>query len=458
MSNSLNEQELEKKKKPFFKGIFFQILVAIIAGIFVGYIWPDLGASLKPLADGFIKLIKMVIAPLIFGVIVVGIAKVGDIKAVGRIGFKTILYFEIITTIALILGIVVANLTNPGSGMNIDVSTLSEEAVNSKTGGAELPHGVEFFMNIIPESVFGAFAENSLLQVLLFSLLFGFGLLLVMEKQGTLILNVIEQFNEVIFKIVGFIMHLAVPATFGAIAFSVGQYGLETLVAFVKLIGAMAIAVVVFLMILGVILRVFTGISLWKLMLYMREEIILAFATGSSEAVMPRIMDKFERAGCHKAVVGLVVPTGYSFNLDGASIYLSISVVFLAQVSGIEMSIVDQLVLLGVLLLTSKGMAGVPGSAFVALSATAAATGSIPVAAVALMLAPDRFMGAMRTCTNLIGYAVATFIVARWEKMLDINQAQSILAYKNEDRFNNGKVENLTEFHVPNKKSTNTNV
>ncbi|MBY7144206.1 cation:dicarboxylase symporter family transporter [Virgibacillus sp. NKC19-3] len=431
MSTPLNNDEDIKKKQPFYKGLFFQIIMAIVAGILIGYLWPNFGAALQPLATGFIKLIKMIISPLIFGVIVVGIAKVGDVKSVGRIGLKTIVYFEIITTLALIVGMVAANLISPGSGMAIDVSTLSQDELNSETGGAEMPGGVEFIMNIIPESVFSAFADNSLLQVLLFSLMFGFALLLVNEKQETMLLDALEQFNEVIFKIVGFIMKLAVPATFGAIAFSVGEYGLETLVSFAKLIGAAAVATIVFLVIISIILRIFGGVNLVKLILYFREEIVLAFATGSSEAVMPRTIKKLEDIGCERAVVGLVVPTGYSFNLDGASIYLAVSIVFLAQVTGANMSFVDQLIILGILLLTSNGMAGVPGSAFVALSATAAATGFIPVAAVALMLAPDRFMGAMRTTTNLVGNIVATIIVARWEKMFDIDQARWTLSNEN---------------------------
>jgi len=416
-------QQVVKVKQPFYEGLFFQIIVSIVAGILVGYFWPAIGVALKPVGDGFIKLIKMIISPLVFGVVVVGIAKVGDIKTVGRIGGKTILYFEVITTLALIIGMVVANITNPGVGMNIDPATLSTQAVEAKTKGAQLPSGAEFFLNIIPESAVSAFATNSMLQVLLVSCFFGFALVHVGGRTSEVILDLMERVNEVMFKIIGYIMNLTAIATFGAMAFTVSQYGIATLVSFGKLFVAMTVACLAFVIVLAIIMRVFLGLSLWKLILYIREEILLAFATGSSEAVMPQLMDKFENAGCNRAVVGLVVPTGYSFNLDGASIYLSLALVFLAQATGVDLSLAEQLTILGVLLLTSKGMAGIPGSAFVALSATAAATGSISMAAVALMLAPDRFMGNYRTTVNIIGYAVATFVIARWERLLDTNRA-----------------------------------
>ncbi|AJY76552.1 C4-dicarboxylate transporter DctA [Paenibacillus beijingensis] len=417
-------QTLTGKKKPFYKGLFFQIIVSIVAGVLIGYFWPSLGNSLKPLGDGFIKLIKMIIAPLVFGVVVVGIAKVGDIKAVGRIGGKTILYFEIVTTIALIIGLVVANISNPGAGMNIDPSTLSTAGVEAKTKGAELPSEAEFILNIIPESAVGAFASNSMLQVLLVSCLFGFALVHIGGRTSEVILDFVERVNEVMFKIMGYIMKLTALATFGAMASTVSQYGMSMLISFGKLFIAMTIACLIFVVILAVIMRIFVGLSLWQMIRYVREEIMLSFATGSTEAVMPQLMEKMEKAGCNRAVVGLVVPTGYSFNLDGASIYLSLALVFLAQATGVELSLTQQIVMLGILMLTSKGMAGIPGSAFVALSATAAATGVIPIAAVALMLAPDRFMGNYRTTVNIIGYAVASFVIARWENLLDIQRAK----------------------------------
>ncbi|WP_235550920.1 cation:dicarboxylate symporter family transporter [Paenibacillus sp. Soil787] len=415
------------EKKPFYQGLFFQIMVSIIGGILVGYLWPTIGVALKPVGDGFIKLIKMIISPLVFGVVVVGIAKVGDIKSVGRIGGKTLLYFEVVTTFALIIGMVVANLFNPGAGMHIDPGTLTTEAVNKVTKSSTLPSGAQFFLNIIPDSAVSAFANNTMLQVLLVSCFFGFAIIHVGGRTSEVVIDLLEHFNKVVFQIMGYIMKLTAIATFGAMAFAVSQYGVTTLVSFGKLFVAMTIACLAFIIVLAIITRLFVGISLWKLILYIREEIILAFATGSTEAAMPQLMNKFEHAGCNRAVVGLVVPTGYSFNLDGASIYLSLALIFLAQATGVELSLVEQLMILGVLLLTSKGMAGIPGSAFVALSATAAASGSISMAAVALMLAPDRFMGNYRTTVNIIGYAVATFVIARWEGLLDHHRAKSVL-------------------------------
>ncbi|MEI2441443.1 cation:dicarboxylase symporter family transporter [Priestia megaterium] len=423
----MTQAAAKSKQKPFYKGLFFQIMMAIVLGIAVGYLWPSFGNAVKPIGDGFIKLIKMLIAPLIFGVVVVGIAKVGNIKTVGRIGGKTILYFEIVTTFALLIGLLVANVMNPGTGMNVDPSSLSTSEVDTKTNGSELPSEGDFFLNMIPDSAVGAFSSNSMLQVLLISCLFGIALVHIGGKTAETLLNVLEKVNDVLFKIMGYIMKLTALATFSAMAFAVSQYGLGTLAAFGKLFIAMTIACLAFVLVLAVILRIYLKLSLWKVILYIREEIMLAFATGSTEAVMPQLMDKFEEAGCNKAVVGLVVPTGYSFNLDGASIYLSLALVFLAQATGVDLSLTDQLLMLGVLLLTSKGMAGIPGSAFVALSATAAATGSIPVAAVALMLAPDRFMGNYRTTVNIIGYAVAAFIIAQWENLLDLQKANDVL-------------------------------
>ncbi|UUZ91864.1 cation:dicarboxylase symporter family transporter [Paenibacillus sp. P25] len=421
------KQALAKERKPFYKGLFFQIMLSIAAGILVGRLWPSVGIALKPLGDGFIKLIKMIISPLVFGVVVVGIAKIGNIKTIGRIGGKTLLYFEIITTLALIIGMITANLSSPGTGMHVDPSTLKVSDIDAQTKGSKLPSEAQFFLNMIPDSAVAAFANNTMLQVLLVSCLFGFAVVHVGGRTSEVILGFLEHFNKVMFQIIGYIMKLTTIATFGAMAFAVSQYGVNMLLSFGKLFAAMTIACLVFLLVLAVIMRVFLGLSLWRLIRYVREEIMFAFATGSSEAIMPQLMDKLERAGCDRAVVGLVVPTGYSFNLDGASIYLSLALVFLAQATGIELGIGDQLVMLGILLLTSKGMAGIPGSAFVALSATAAATGSIPVAAVALMLAPDRFMGNYRTTVNIIGYAVAAFVVAKWENLLDTGRAEKVL-------------------------------
>lgn len=416
------------ERKPFYKGLFFQIIVAIALGIAVGYFWPSFGIALKPLGDGFIKLIKMIISPLVFVVVVLGIAKVGNIKTVGRIGGKALIYFEVVTTIALIVGLVAANVMKPGQGMNVDPASLSVDAVGQATNNSELPTKTEFIMNIIPESVVSAFASNAMLQVLLVSCLFGFALVRIGGRTSEFLIDLLDHVSKVIFQIMGFIMKLTVIATFGAMAYAVSQYGMQTLLSFGKLFLAMAAACFIFLLVLEVIMRLFVGIGLWGVIKLIREEIIFSFATGSTEAVMPQLMTKLEKAGCDRSVVGLVVPTGYSFNLDGASIYLSLALVFLAQATGTDLGLYEQLVLLAVLLLTSKGMAGIPGPAFVALSATAASTGFIPIAAVALMLAPDRIMGNFRTTINLIGYAVATFVVARWEGLF--NKKQAVLVMK----------------------------
>jgi aerobic C4-dicarboxylate transport protein len=407
-------------RRGWYRSMFVLVLAGVVVGLTIGALWPGFGAALKPVGDGFIKLIKMIISPLIFCVVVTGIAKVGDLKAVGRIGLNAIIYFEVVTTAALGLGLLVGNIVNPGAGLDIDPSTLDASAVDQKTGGAHLPGTTEFLLNIIPSSVVNAFATNSLLQVLLFSVLFGVALAAFADHAGpSLVLKMLDELTQIIFRVVGYVMKLAPLGALGAMAFLVGQYGLSSLGAFGMLIAACYGAAIVFCLLLVVIARVGAGVTLWKFIRYTREEFALALATASSESVMPRMMAKLERAGCQPAAVGLVLPTGYSFNLDGASIYLSLATVFLAQAVGVPLSLGDQIVIVLVLMLTSKGMAGVPGSAFLALSATLAAVGSIPAAAVSLLLGADRIMDSMRVFTNLLGNCVATFVVARWEGLLD---------------------------------------
>lgn len=418
------------KRKPIYTSLFFQVFVAIVAGISVGHFFPALGADLRPLGDGFIKLIKMIIAPLIFCVVVTGIAHVGDIKSVGRIGLKALIYFELVTTFALVFGLVIANVLKPGAGFNIDPATLSggEDALEEKTAGGELPHTVEFLMGIIPDSVLGAFAENQLLAVLFFSVLFGIGLAHVNgDGKGALVLDLVDQFTHVLFTIVGYIMKVAPIGAFGAMAFIIGQYGIESLATFGKLIGACYLAAVLFALILAAIAKFYVGLNMVKFLKYTREEFALALGTASTESVMPRIMNKLQNAGNSPAATGLVVPTGYSFNLDGATIYLSICSVFLAQAVGVDMSLGEQVAMVGVLMLTSKGMAGVPGSSFLALSATATAIGAYPVAAVAVLLGADRIMDSMRVFVNLLGNCVATFVVAKWEGQLDIERMNAVM-------------------------------
>lgn len=412
----------------FFKSLFFQIIVAVIIGIGVGIAFPNFGEQLQPLGTGFIKLIKMLIAPLIFFVVVAGIAKAGDLKAVGRIGLKAILWFELATTVALMLGLVAARVMRPGDGMNIDASTLDPNAVATKTGGAELPHTVDFILNIIPTSAVDAFAQNALLQVLLLACLFGTALAASESKLKDNVLLLVDQIMELIFKVVGYIMKLAPIGAFGAIAYTVGAYGAATLASYGMLILACYLSAILFLVCLGLAAWWITGMNLLQFIKYTRSEIMLAIGTASSEVVMPRMMEKLNKAGCDKAVVGLVVPTGYSFNLDGASIYLSLATVFLAQAVGIDLTLGQEITILAVLMLSSKGMAGVPGSAFLALSATAAALNAFPVAVVALLLGADRFMDTMRVFTNLMGNCVAAFVVAKWEGMLDTKKMKAVLS------------------------------
>ena len=406
------------RRPKLYKSLFVQLLFAVVLGILVGVLWPDAGAAFKVLGDGFIRLIKMVIAPLIFLVIVTGIAQISNVSAVGRVGAKALGYFLAASSFALVFGMVVGNLVRPGAGLNVDPGTLDTADLDAKTS-AEVATPAEFILNIIPVSVMDAFASNSLLQVLFFAVFFGAAAVVIGRETCEPVLKVMEATLGIIFKVMSWIMRLAPVGAFGAMAFIIGQYGLATLGTYAKLIAACYGAALLFIAVLFVIARVVAGVPLWQFIRYTREEFLLALGTASTESVMPRIMAKLTNAGCSRATTGLVIPTGYSFNLDGAAIYLSISVVFLAQAFNIELSFEQQLGALGVLLLTSKGMAGVPGSSFLALSATAAALGLFPVAGVALLLGADRLMDSMRVVVNLLGNCVATFVVAKWEGQLD---------------------------------------
>jgi aerobic C4-dicarboxylate transport protein len=418
-------------RKAWHSSLFVQLLVAIVAGIAVGWLWPAFGADLKPLADGFIKLIKMLIAPIIFCTVVIGIAHVGDLKSVGRIGVKALIYFEVVTTFALLFGLVIGNVIKPGAGFNIDPQTLATgaEAVAKKTGDGELPHTVEFILNIIPTSVFSAFAENMLLQVLFFAVLFGLALAKFGEHGPPVVFELIEHLSSIFFTVIGWIMRLAPVAAFGAMAYIIGQYGISSLGSYAKLIAACYLGAALFILVLAAIAWFLAGVNLWQFVVYIKDELFLALGTASTEVVLPRIMVKLVDAGCSRTTTGLVVPTGYSFNLDGATLYLSICVLFLAQALGVDLSLGEQVTAILVLMLTSKGMAGVPGSSFLALSATVAAIGhgAIPVAAVALLLGADRIMDSMRVSVNLLGNCVATLVVARWEGQLDTDRMRKVL-------------------------------
>jgi aerobic C4-dicarboxylate transport protein len=407
--------------------LFTQVAVALVLGVIVGRLWPDAGTSLQPLGDGFTRLIKTVIAPLVFCVVVTGIAKAGNLKAFGRIGVKALVWFEVASTFALLIGLVAANVIGPGNGMHADPAKLDPSAVDTKTGGGHLLSTSEFILNALPTSAVGAFADNSVLQVLVLACLVGAALLHLGTKVPA-VLPAVEQVQDVIFTVVGYVMRLAPIAVFGAAASLIGQYGLKVITTYGKLIAVCYAVALLFLVLLAVALRLLTGLSLWQFVRYTREEMLLALGTASSETVMPRMMEKLRAAGCRDDAVGLVLPTGYSFNLDGASIYLSVGTLFIAQAVGVDLSLSQQITVVLVLMLTSKGMAGVPGSAFLALSATASTLGVIPAGAVALLLGVDRIMDSMRVATNLLGNCVAVFVVSRWEGALDTERARSVLA------------------------------
>lgn len=413
--------------KPFYKTLYFQVIVAIILGVMLGHFMPELGAKLKPLGDGFIKLVKMMIAPIIFCTIVVGIAGMEDMKKVGRVGGKALLYFEVVTTLALAIGLLVVNFVQPGSGMNVDPATLDTGAIAKYTEKAAGQSTVDFILHIIPQSAVGAFAEGEILQVLLFSVLFGAGLSM-MGEQGKPVLGFFEKVSHVLFAMIGFIMKLAPIGAFGAMAFTIGKYGVSSLVQLASLMGTFYLTCVLFVgLVLGSIAR-YHGFSVWQLIKYIKEELMIVLGTSSSESALPRLMAKLEQLGCAKPVVGLVVPTGYSFNLDGTSIYLTMAAIFIAQACNIDLTLTQELTILGVLLLTSKGAAGVTGSGFITLAATLAVVPEIPVAGLALILGIDRFMSEARAITNLIGNAVATVVVAKWENSLDADQMARELA------------------------------
>ncbi|ARA74447.1 dicarboxylate/amino acid:cation symporter [Pectobacterium brasiliense] len=417
-------------KTSIFKSLYFQVLAAITIGILLGHFYPQLGEQMKPLGDGFVKLIKMIIAPVIFCTVVTGIAGMESMKSVGRTGAVALLYFEIVSTIALIIGLVVVNVVQPGVGMNIDPSTLDASAVAVYTQQASQQGLIPFLMDVIPASVVGAFASGNILQVLLFAVMFGFALHRLGAK-GKVIFDVIDSFSKVIFGVINMIMKLAPLGAFGAMAFTIGKYGVGTLIQLGQLIACFYITCVLFVfLVLGSIARA-TGFSIFKFIRYIREELLIVLGTSSSESVLPRMLEKMEKVGCKKSVVGLVIPTGYSFNLDGTSIYLTMAAVFIAQATNSHMDIWHQITLLVVLLLSSKGAAGVTGSGFIVLAATLSAVGHLPVAGLALILGIDRFMSEARALTNLIGNGVATIVVAKYCRELDEKKLDAELSGTN---------------------------
>jgi aerobic C4-dicarboxylate transport protein len=400
------------------------VITAVIIGVLLGHFYPAIGESMKPLGDGFIKLIKMIIAPIIFCTVVVGIAGMEDMKKVGKTGGLALLYFEIVSTVALVVGLLLVNVLQPGAGMNIDPATLDTKAIASYTGPGKMTGTVDFLLNVIPSTVVDAFAKGEILQVLLIAVLFGFALHR-FGGRGTLVFDVIEKGSHVLFVIVGYIMKLAPIGAFGAMAFTIGKYGLGSLFSLGKLMGTFYLTCLLFIfVVLGLIAR-FHGFSIWKFIKYIKEELLIVLGTSSSESVLPRMMEKMENLGANKACVGLVIPTGYSFNLDGTSIYLTMAAVFIAQATNTPMTLTQEITLLAVLLLTSKGAAGVTGSGFIVLAATLSAVGHVPVAGLALILGIDRFMSEARALTNLIGNGVATIVVAKWTNELDTERLRA---------------------------------
>ena len=416
-------------KKKLLGSLYFQVIVAITIGVFLGHVYPQLGADMKPLGDGFVKLIKMVIAPVIFCTVVTGIAGMESMKAVGKTGAIALLYFEVVSTIALLIGLCVVNLLQPGAGMNVDPSTLNISGIAAYTEQAQSQGVVPFLLDVIPTSVIGAFAGGNILQILLFAVLFGFSLHHAGEK-GKVIFNCIESFSQVVFGIINMIMRLAPVGAFGAMAFTIGKYGIGSLVQLGQLIACFYVTCLLFIfLVLGSIAKA-NGFSIIRFIAYIREELLIVLGTSSSESVLPRMLVKMEALGCKKSVVGLVIPTGYSFNLDGTSIYLTMAAVFIAQATNTPLDLFQQFTLLLVLLLSSKGAAGVTGSGFIVLAATISAVGHLPLAGLALILGIDRFMSEARALTNLIGNGVATLVVARYCDQLDEQQMNEVLADK----------------------------
>jgi aerobic C4-dicarboxylate transport protein len=420
--------QLEKRARPkrWYAQLWVHVLAGMILGIGLGKFYPSAGVRMQPLGDAFIKLIRMLIAPIIFCTVVHGIARMVNVARVGRVALKAILYFEVLTTVALVIGLAAVNLWKPGRGMNVDLAHVDTSAVQlyvAHPGGASV---TQFLVNIIPSTFVGAFTEGNVLQVLLVSVLCAFALIQVGER-GKPVVNFVESASQMLFKVVGIVMWTAPIGAFGAIAFTVGKFGAGSMVSLGKLLGGFYVTCLIF--VFGVLWPIahWCGFSIFKLIRYIREELLIVFATTSSETVLPQLMEKLEELGCEESIVGLVIPTGYSFNLDGTCLYLATTTVFLAQATNTHLGIWQQLGLLAVLLLSSKGAAGVAGAAFVVLAATIASTGTIPVASVALVLGIHRLMSEGLTPTNVVGNAVATIVVAKWENALDEKRLQRAL-------------------------------
>jgi len=427
MSASFSPAAEPVVKLPFYRQLYVQVLVAIAAGILLGHFYPQIGASLKPLGDAFIKLVKMIIAPVIFLTVATGIAGMSDLKKVGRVTGKAMIYFITFSTLALVIGLIISNLVQPGAGMHIDPATLDTKAVADYAAKAHDQSIVGFLMNIIPSTIVGAFAEGDILQILFFSVLFGISLAMVGER-GRPVTDFLQAVMAPMFKLVTILMKAAPIGAFGAMAFTIGKYGVASMANLAMLMGTFyATSLLFVLVVLGAVAR-YNGFSILALIRYIKEELLLVLGTSSSEAALPGLMSKMERAGCKRSVVGLVIPTGYSFNLDGTNIYMTLAALFIAQATDIHLSLGDQILLLLVAMLSSKGAAGITGAGFITLAATLSVVPSVPVAGMALILGIDRFMSECRAITNFIGNAVATVVVARWENELDVETFNAALS------------------------------
>ena len=422
-----------------FKHLYFWVIFAILLGATIGFLDPEMGEKLKPLGDGFISLVKMMIAPIIFCTVVIGIAGAGDIKKVGRIGFKALLYFEVVSSLALAVGLIIANVFKPGQGFNASLANLDTNATSSFTQTAAHLSTIDFVMHIIPKTFLDAFTgSGDLLQVLLISILFGWSLNTA-GKNGSSILNLIESFSRILFSMINAIMKLAPIGAGGAMAYTIGKYGLKSLLPLASLMGCFYLTCFLFItIILGTICRL-TGFSVFKFLHYIRQELLLVLGTSSSESALVPLMEKLERLGCKKAVVGLVVPAGYSFNLDGTNIYLTLAALFIAQAFNINLSITQQLSILGIAIVTSKGASGVTGAGFITLAATLAVVPEVPVAGMALILGVDRFMSEGRALTNIIGNGIATLVISKWENELDRAQMNQELSSRADLGFGDPK-------------------
>ena len=427
IGSSISPVSHTAKPKSWYRILYIQVLIGVLTGILVGHFSPDLGRALKPLGDVFVKLVKMIIGPIIFCTVVHGIASMGDLRKLGRIGLKTLLYFEVVSTMALIIGLTIVNLWKPGAGMHIDPTTLDPTVATKYAGAAHAPSTVDFLLNIVPDSFFGAFATGNILQILTISILTAFAVAALGEK-GRPMLQVLACGEKIFFGIMKIIVQFAPLAALGAMSFTVGSYGIGSLKQLVSLMaGFYATALIFVVGVLGLIARA-AGFSIFRFLNYIKEEIFLVLGTSSSESALPGIMEKMRRLGCAESTVGFVIPTGYSFNLDGTNIYLTMAAVFLAQATDTPLSLGQQVALLAVAMLSSKGASGVTGAGFVTLAATLAAVPSIPVLSIALLVGIDRFMSECRAITNLIGNGVATVVISRWENEIDpakLNEAMS---------------------------------